>query len=316
MASPASISPKNITNWFMVSSNLANHLDLVDNSEHDATIIEETRHAMTHRKTDPPRGVLKTAAADRSRYRHERYHPSADLDPYVEHYWVVEWDLRGLAPERAETLPHPSVHMVFERDGGSLIWGAARAKFSRLLEDKGGVFAVKFTPGGFYPFVGVPVSRFSDRTVPIHDVFGAEGDAMDRAVLAESSDTERINIVEGFLRARRTDPDENVLRVTEIIYAVAKERGILKVEDLVERYGMNKRTLQRLFAKYAGVSPKWVIQRYRLHEAAEQLATGAPVNQAELALNLGYSDQAHFVRDFKAIVGISPAAYARAARQD
>src|SRR5262249_44468474 len=158
------------------------------------------------------------------------------LNPYVEHYWVVEWDLRGQAPERAETLPHPSVHMVFERDGGSRIMGAARAKFSRLLEDKGGVFAVKFRPGGFHPFARVPVSRFSDRAVHIHEVFGAEGDDLDRAVLAESVDLNRINIVEGFLRGRRTDPDENAPLVTEIVYAVAKERGILKVEDLVERY--------------------------------------------------------------------------------
>lgn len=271
---------------------------------------------MIRRKTDPPRGILKTDVADRQRYRHERYHPSPDLDPYVEHYWVVEWDLRGQAPERAETLPHPSVHMVFERDGRSRIRGASRAKFSRLLEDKGGVFAVKFTPGGFYPFVGVPVSRFSDTTASLHDVFGAEGNDLDRAVLAESTDLSRINVVEDFLRARQPEPDENVLRITEIVYAVANERGILKVQDLVDRYGLNKRTLQRLFARYVGVSPKWVIQRYRLHEAAEQLAAGAPVSQAAIALNLGYSDQAHFVRDFKAMVGVSPAAYARAARQD
>ena len=87
------------------------------------------------------------------------------------------------------------------------------------------------------------------------------------------------------------------------------------MDDLVDRYGLNKRMLQRLFARYVGVSPKWVIQRYRLNEAAEQLATGESVSQAELALNLGYSDQAHFIRDFKSIVGVSPAAYARAARQ-
>jgi AraC-like DNA-binding protein len=271
---------------------------------------------MIRRKTDPPRGILKTSAADHQRYRHERYHPSPDLEPYVEHYWAVEWDLRGQAPELAETLPHPSAHMVFEQDGGSRIWGPARAKFSRLLVDKGGVFAVKFTPGGFYPFVGVPVSKFSDTTATLHDVFGAEGDALDRAVLAENSDISRIGAVEDFLRARITEPDENVARITEIVYAVAKVREILKVEDLINRYGFNKRTLQRLFAKYVGVSPKWVIQRYRLHEAAEQLAAGVSVSQATIAMNLGYSDQAHFVRDFKAIVGLSPAAYARAARQD
>jgi AraC-like DNA-binding protein len=271
---------------------------------------------MIRRKTDPSRGILKTAFAGQGRYRYERYHPSSDLDPYVEHYWLVEWDLRGMEPENAETLPHPSAHMTFERDAGGRIRGPARAKFSRILKEQGGVFAVKFRPAGFHPFVEIPVTRFSDKIFTTHEIFGAEGGELDRAILAESADQGRINIVESFLRARRPDPDENVIRLSEIVYAVAREREILKVEDIVERYGLNKRTLQRLFAKYVGVSPKWVIQRYRLHEAAEQLATGAPVNQAELALSLGYSDQAHFVRDFKSIVGVSPAAYARAARRD
>ena len=75
------------------------------------------------------------------------------------------------------------------------------------------------------------------------------------------------------------------------------------------------RMLQRLFATYVGVSPKWVIQRYRLHEAAEQLASGASISHSALALDLGYTDQAHFVHDFKAVVGTSPAAYARAVRR-
>jgi AraC-like DNA-binding protein len=159
------------------------------------------------------------------------------------------------------------------------------------------------------------VSRFSDTTVSLQEVFGAEGGELDRAVLAESTDSSRIAVVEGFLRGRRPEPDMNVSRIAEIVYAVARDREIVKVEDLVDRYGLNKRTLQRLFARYVGVSPKWVIQRYRLHEAAEQLAVAGSIAQSALAIDLGYSDQAHFVRDFKAVVGISPAAYAKAARQ-
>jgi AraC-like DNA-binding protein len=269
---------------------------------------------MVRRKTDSPRGVLKTAAEDGQRFRHERYHPSPDLEPFVEHYWLVEWDLRGQAPHRAETLPHPSVHIIFERGGRSRIRGPARAKFSRLLEGEGGVFAVKFTPGGFYPFVRRPVSKFSDRTVRLHHVFGADGDEMDRAVLAESADQIRIRIVEDFLRARLPEADEKALQATAIVYAVAKDRSILKVRDLVDRYRLPLRTLQRLLVRYVGVSPKWVIQRYRLHEAAEQLAADRAINQASVAMDLGYSDQAHFVRDFKAVVGMSPAAYARQAK--
>src|SRR5262249_36889601 len=133
-------------------------------------------------------------------------------------------------------------------------------------------------------------------------------------VLAADTDASRIRVIEDFLRARRPERDEHVRQVSAMVYAVAKDHAILRVDDLVDRCGESKRTLQRLFAKYVGVSPKWAIQRYRLPEAAGGLARRGRVGHATLALELGSSDQAHFVRDFKAIVGVWPAAYARAAR--
>jgi AraC-like DNA-binding protein len=60
-----------------------------------------------------------------------------------------------------------------------------------------------------------------------------------------------------------------------------------------------------------------VVQRYRLHEAAERLAADEQLDLATLAVELGYFDQAHFARDFKAIVGSPPNRYARTvAHQD
>lgn len=267
---------------------------------------------MIKRKSDPPRGVLKTAGSA-GQFRHERYHPSTDLDAYVEHYWVVEWDLRGQPPHRAETLPHPSVHMIFEAGGRNRIRGPARAKFSRLLKGTGRVFAVKFTPAGFYPFSRGSVSRLTDKVVTIGSQFGTDAAPLARDINAATTDTARIEIVEAFLRARRPEPDERVIRLSAVVYAAAGDRTLVKVDDLVDRFGTNKRTLQRLFERHVGVSPKWVIQRYRLHEAAERLAAGG-VDHAALAAELGYSDQAHFARDFRAIVGMTPAAYQRTAQ--
>lgn len=68
---------------------------------------------------------------------------------------------------------------------------------------------------------------------------------------------------------------------------------------------------ERIFSQYVGVSPKWVIKRYRLHEAAEQLADDEAIDWPTLALDLGYFDQAHFIKDSKAIVGSAPAEYAK-----
>jgi AraC-like DNA-binding protein len=81
----------------------------------------------------------------------------------------------------------------------------------------------------------------------------------------------------------------------------------------VERFGIATRTLQRIFSDYVGASPKWVIQRYRLQEAAERLARDGPAGLSRLAQELGYVDQAHFIRDFRAMVGVPPAEYARGA---
>jgi AraC-like DNA-binding protein len=83
------------------------------------------------------------------------------------------------------------------------------------------------------------------------------------------------------------------------------------VEHVARITGTGVRALQRLFGEYVGVSPKWVIARYRLHEAEARLSAGEDVDLAALALDLGYYDQAHFTRDFQAIVGRPPAAYAR-----
>ena len=90
--------------------------------------------------------------------------------------------------------------------------------------------------------------------------------------------------------------------------AIAADRGIVRVEQLVDLAGIRQRALQRLFREYVGVSPKWVIQRYRLFEAAERLASGESEG-ARVAHELGYFDQAHFIRDFKAMVGRSPTAF-------
>jgi AraC-like DNA-binding protein len=83
-----------------------------------------------------------------------------------------------------------------------------------------------------------------------------------------------------------------------------------RVSEIAERHHVSTRTLQRLFGDYVGVSPKWVPQRYRLHEAIEQLGTREGIEWTRFALDLGYFDHAHFIRDFRAVVGRLPSQYA------
>jgi AraC-like DNA-binding protein len=241
-----------------------------------------------------------------------RYRPSADLRPFVEHYWIVRWDLRE--PRIAETLPHPSVHLVLESPKRAKIWGVMRAKFSRVLKGRGRVVGTKFRPGGFRPFAKQPISAFTDRQLSLREVFGNRSQGLVAQVLGQSDDVASIAMVESFLRGVRASPDERMELAGRVTTRITDDRSITTVEQLVGEFQMSLRQLQRLFNEYVGVSPKWVIQRYRLHDAAERIAAGTDIKWADLSSDLGYADQAHFIRDFRRLVGRSPAEYARSVR--
>ncbi|MCZ2261315.1 helix-turn-helix domain-containing protein, partial [Isoptericola sp. QY 916] len=83
------------------------------------------------------------------------------------------------------------------------------------------------------------------------------------------------------------------------------------VADLADLVGTTPRSLQRLFADWVGVSPKWVLQRHRVHLAADLVAADPGRPLAEVAAAVGYYDQAHLSADFARALGTPPAAYAR-----
>ncbi len=184
-----------------------------------------------------------------------------------------------------------------------------RGRFSVLLKDKGGVFGIKFRPGAFYPFLKSPVSRLTDRVISISEVFDVDTKSLEESIMSQEEDQKMIELAEAFLRQALPARDKNVTEACRIVDRIMADREITRVDDVVSRLGLNKRTLQRLFSQYVGVSPKWVIKRYRLHEAAEQLASGEVADLSKMAVDLGYFDQAHFIKDFKSIVGKSPAEY-------
>lgn len=256
-----------------------------------------------------PRGVLNLKAGEK-KFSLSRHMPSSELSFFVERYWVVSWDLRGQEPYVQETLPYPCVNLVFEQ-GQTRVYGVETGKFARLLEGKGRVFGIKFKPGAFYPFVKAPVSRLTNSSVDFQDVFGVDCNALEAAILAQEDEGEMVQLAEHFLHERLPERDEHVRIINEIVDYIIAHQEITKVEDVVSQLDMNKRTLQRLFRQYVGVSPRWVIKRYRLHEVAERLAERGVVDWPGIVVELGYADQAHFIKDFKAIVGRTPGEYVK-----
>ena len=223
----------------------------------------------------------------------------------------MEWDRRGQVPHTVEVLPYPCVNLVLAR-GVVRVHGVGRRRFAYVLEGRDSVFGVKFRPGGFHPFLGSDVSALTDRAVPIEGVFGEAGAAFARALAGCDEREGRIALADGFLRGLRPEPDPRAELAAGVVGLAMLDETIDRVADLAARCGTTPRSLQRLFQAYVGVPPKWVLQRRRLHHAAARLEQGSG-GLAALALDLGYFDQAHLTRDFRALVGRPPARYAVAA---
>lgn len=259
-----------------------------------------------------PRGVL-VPGFETGQFRHQRGAPCAALARLVEHYWYVGWDMEGLPPRVQETLPHPNVHLVVEHDSDG-IYGVHTARYTKQLAGRGFAFGVKFRPGGFRPFLGRPLSAIADSRLALEELFGADGGSFAHAIRLLASDGKEaamMDAAEAFLLARLPAPDPDAELAAALVDAIAADPAMRTVDALAQYAGLNKRTMQRLFQQYVGVGPKWVIKRYRMHEAVARLQAGKPAGLAQLALDLGYFDQAHFINDFTALVGQPPAAYAR-----
>ncbi|MFJ9851515.1 DUF6597 domain-containing transcriptional factor [Streptomyces sp. NPDC101150] len=281
--------------------------------------------------------------------RFRRRLPAAPLRPYVEHYWLIDWDLAE--PYATHVVPHPSVNVVFQRyadrRGFGEVAGVGLELFSQKLVGRGRVCGVQFRPGGFRPFApGRPVTDWTGRRLPLDAVFGGgeppgcradrteesvdregwdavrpegdafrpEGCAVAHGVLEPADEDARVAALDAFLTPLlRGGP--RILEQAELAVRLAdrirRDRTIRRVVEFARDEGMSVRALQRLFAGYVGVSPKWVLLRHRVHEALERAASGAEADWAAVAAELGYSDQAHLIRDVTATVGVSPTAYGR-----
>ena len=87
-------------------------------------------------------------------------------------------------------------------------------------------------------------------------------------------------VAEALLHSVLPERDPLAEQAAELVSRITDDPGLRRVDQLSAESGMTARTLQRLFADYVGVSPKWVMRRARLHEAAERADSGEPVDWA------------------------------------
>ncbi|MBW8870823.1 MAG: AraC family transcriptional regulator [Leifsonia sp.] len=236
--------------------------------------------------------------------------PGEAAAAFVRHYWMPRWQLPADGSLRQDVLEYPTANLVVEADSAAL-YRAQRGLTSRTLEGSGWAFGVLLNSGVARGWAGASVrtlpSALPVDRLPLAGTAGMVAAVRDR--MAQGEESGAVDAFESWLSGL-SEPDDDARLVDRIVAEVEGDRSLLRVEQLAERFGLGIRHLQRLVAGHIGFGPKWLIQRYRLQEAAAALRSAEPPPLAALAAELGYADQAHFSREFVAVIGSTPGGYA------
>lgn len=252
--------------------------------------------------------------------KYQTFQPQPDLSALVKFYWTLEVPFDPNNPKQ-KIIPDGCIEMTFNlKDGikrytsetdfiihpSSMIMGQ-RTK-SYYIEPTGDVdsFAICFYPYGFANFAGTSLDRLVDIETPIKDLFGVlPSKELTQQIFEAPNTQKRIEIIEAFLltRLHQHTTIENMVKTT--VDTLLATHGSSPINKLLKNDLSKRRQLERNFKKQIGISPKQLGKVLRL-QAALKMLLNEKGSLTNIAYESEYFDQAHFIKDFKEFIGITP----------
>lgn len=239
------------------------------------------------------------------------YQPRKELRPYVRYYWVLESD----EPFSILTFPIGCPQMIFHRRTPLFIPELSSRQNKFTLSGQVNFPAHIATDGDtdmivavFYPhtigmFIDTPPSAFYNQEISGYDVGNKQLNLLaDRIFDCTDSET-AISLIEAWLTTRII-PSLNIERIGTSLSALLRSPST-SVENLAGIACLGKKQFGRLFREYVGMKPKEYGCIARFQRALRMMQLGSR-DYADIAYANGYSDQSHFIRDFRQFSGMTP----------
>ena len=255
---------------------------------------------------------------------YDQYESSAALRPFVRRF--LHGYNRDDRPHRLTIPPSGGMFLSYV-DGAPLrvhfsdrtfigrprlfIGGQLRREAPELeSEVRFGLIGTEFTPTGFHCLFGVDVDPFTDEITDLQDLWPDETIALAAALAAQPDVPARVALLDRTLRDR-LDGVTSVPLVEAAVERIQVERGLIRVESLAEALGVHPRTLHRQFLHAVGVGPKHFAKIVQINAVVAGLQGFDHSSLDIFALECGYYDQAHFIRDFRRFIGATPMRFLR-----
>lgn len=235
------------------------------------------------------------------------------LDDLARQVWISRWSLPPGQERPQHTLTHPACNLVVEPHAVDL-HGPRQALSVVRLRGTGWVVGVLFRPGVTSLLTGTAPAALVGRHEPVPPTAGALGDPAGVLRLMRDLDpgtplptAELVGHLHDALAPLARQVDPSMLLVNEVCRLADEHLHLRRATDLAAAAGVSVRTLNRVVARCTGLTPTWLLACRRLQAGASILFADPQVRIADLADRLGYADQAHFTRSYRAVFGETPA---------
>jgi AraC-like DNA-binding protein len=244
-----------------------------------------------------------------------RYEAPAEFRDLLQRYWIPVWSVPPGHEAPQKVLQYP-VSLVVVAGDYARFYGVVSGLSTTTLSGDGWAVGLMCAPAAGFLLTGTPMAAFTNRYVDVSEVLGEAGQrltdrvrtAMSPAPLSSAAHEVAMAAVGDALRPYLPVDDEGEL-VNRVVTFVESSSDVTRVAQVCAEFHLTERALQRLVHRRIGLTPKWLIQRRRLQEAAERLRTRS-TTLGDVAAVLGYADQPHFIRDFSAVTGMTPGGFA------
>lgn len=261
----------------------------------------------------------------------QRYQPCALLQPYVSCYWQI-FRPAGAESQSTEFMhPEGGTGIVFNfgapmhLDGWQhraqcLITGPTKQSTKLELSGRVDALGIRFWPGAGRAFLKSPLSELLGQHLTPGDLSLAllSDELAERLALLPTA-PERIALLETrllqYLAANESQVQAAEPRMQYALRWIAAQKGQGEIRNLLTEMDISQRQLERLFQQNVGMSPKnySILQRTGFARELLKHDTAAPLT--DIGYQAGFYDQAHFIREFKHVIGITPGQFRSKAQQ-
>jgi AraC-like DNA-binding protein len=253
------------------------------------------------------------------------YKPAPPLSRFVDIFWLYEG--RGAEHKIDCILPTGTLELAINlrqnelrfydaersencsRFSGAVVSGAHGRGFTPDSEEEIFIIGVHFKPGGAFPFLGLPASELADTHVDLETLWGPSARQLRERLFEARTSVERFQLLQEALFSRLCERVEKHYAVSAALEMFGKNQPGPAVREIAKYLGISQRRFIQVFKAEVGMTPKLFSRIQRFQQTRTLIQQNPSPNWADLALDLGYFDQSHLIREFHEFSGLSPTDY-------